>query len=147
MDASPQRIVARATAVLGAAGAFDASPLRIDCGHVQVVTLTINYTSGAAGGAPQFQAEVFDGIIWRRITIENVGTLTIVGNNGDGSGTTSAVDQTLKRMTPRAIMSEEYAFVINKRVYAIRFNFAEYVNILAPDAPGTLGAVVILSSE
>ena len=49
---------ARATAALGAAGAWDATPTEFFVSGAQNLTLGFTYTRGAAGGAFDFQIEV-----------------------------------------------------------------------------------------
>ena len=49
---------ARATAALGAAGAWDATPTEFFASGAQNLTFAFTYTRGAAGGAFDFQIEV-----------------------------------------------------------------------------------------
>lgn len=53
---TPQQ-VARASAVLEAAGAFDPTPTEMPCPGFGFVTLRIDYTRGAVGGDCQFKLE------------------------------------------------------------------------------------------
>ncbi len=140
-NVSPQRIVARATAALTAAGALDPSPLRIDCAHVNTASIMVTYAEnvGTPGGSPAMIVEAFDGLLWKRLTIDDVGTLT-----KSPTGTSSVVDEFQKNFYGRAAFSEEYALVIAKRFYAFRVNFFE---VTTPLTPGTLGCIVILSTE
>lgn len=50
--------VARASAALAAAGAFDAAPVEMHCPGFKSVMLFIEYTRGGAGGDMQFKIEI-----------------------------------------------------------------------------------------
>ncbi len=50
--------VARASAVLPAVGAFDATPTEMPCPYMDWVTFYISYTRGAAGGDMAFRVEL-----------------------------------------------------------------------------------------
>ena len=60
---------ARVSAILPAAGAFDAAPLELACPGFDFVTLFITYTRGGAGGSvrmlPEF-APFSAGAVWHR---------------------------------------------------------------------------------
>ncbi len=57
-DTYPLEQVARAAAVLEAAGAFDPAPTEMPCPSLDWVTFYISYTRGAAGGDMQFRVEL-----------------------------------------------------------------------------------------
>lgn len=63
--------VARASAVLPGAGAFDVAPVAMPCPGFEQVTLFIEYTRGGAGGDVQFKLEaspVGSGDVWHQLS-------------------------------------------------------------------------------
>jgi len=146
-DSSPQRLVPRVSGTkLLAAGAFDPAPKAIDCAWARVATFFIDYQEGGAGGAPQMIIELSDGVTFGRTPIIDDSVLTLVAGIGDAAGTAAFIDQEILRFRPRAAFSTTFKFRIEKGVFAIRPNFAEYPpGTLA--TPGTLGCVVLLSVD
>ncbi len=143
MDSSPQRITIQASAVLPAAGVFT-TPLRINCAHASVVQVAIAYTEGAVvGGAFAMITEVFDGITWRRATLDNVGSLTVKAV-APLIGTVSMVDQAIKEWQPNSPVATSFSVVMGKSFFAIRFSFAEYPPATL-NTPGTLSAFAVVS--
>jgi hypothetical protein len=70
--------VARASAVLPAAGAWDASPTEMDCPGFREVLLSLTYTEGAVGGAVDIKIEVSPdstGNTWHQLSVKDVGVL------------------------------------------------------------------------
>jgi hypothetical protein len=70
--------IARASAVLPGAGAWDAAPTDIQCSDFDFVTLFITYTRGAAGGAVDFRIEVspdVTGTAWHRLSVQAIGAV------------------------------------------------------------------------
>ena len=73
-----QHQTARVSAVLPAAGAFDAAPLEMPCPGFDHVTLFINYTRGGAGGDMQFRLEAnadASGGTWQRGAVYSPGAV------------------------------------------------------------------------
>ena len=153
----PDRIVIRPSALLpvGAGPAvqdavFGPAVARkpIGCAHADFVRLSVDYTPGAAGGAPALIAEGFDGVTWSRATIDNVGALFVLpptATPGAQPGTASIVDAYVKWFQPRGAFSESFIVSLGKIYVAVRFDFAEYP-VLTQATPGTLGAAVTLPS-
>ncbi len=146
-DVSPQRIVQRANAVLTIVG--DNAPIRVDIGHAHTLSACIRYTDNnvvATVGQFEMLAEVFEGVRWKRVSIENVGVLTIIAGAGNvpASGTQTTFDQSLKKDEVRGSVEVEYIWTLSKRIYAIRFNFLE---IGTPLVPGNLENIVTLSVD
>jgi hypothetical protein len=73
---------ARTSAVLAAAGAWDASPSSLISPSYDFVTLLVTYTRGAAGGAVDLRPEVsLDGSAWYRLsTYQTAGVVAGVDN-------------------------------------------------------------------
>lgn len=71
--------VARASAALPAAGAFDAAPAVMLASSFEKVTFFIKYKQGAAGGKVQAKIEVSpfsSGSVWYRLSAYSVGVIT-----------------------------------------------------------------------
>jgi hypothetical protein len=71
--------IARASAALPAAGAYDATPTELVCAGFDFVTLYIVYTRGGAGGDMQFKIEVSPasgGDEWHQLTAYAKATVT-----------------------------------------------------------------------
>ncbi len=85
--------------------------------------------------------ELFDGVTWRRVTLENMGILTASAL----TGVQTVVDECCKVWTTRATIIDDYAITLNKRSYACRINFIEAVDAAFP---GTItNANLILSAD
>jgi len=146
-DSSIKRYVQRVSgAKLLVAGAFDPLPMEIACGWARTAWIMIDYQEGAVGGAPQAIIELSDGVGFYRAPIEDESGLTVVAGTGDAAGTAYFVDQEIKRFRPRASFRTALKFALDKSVYAIRPNFAEYPPATIA-TPGTLGCVVLLSVD
>lgn len=81
-----------------------------------------------------------------RTPIVDTSALTLVAGTGDPAGTAAFIDQDILRFRPRATFRTGFKFALDRGVYAIRPNFAEYPpGTIA--TPGTLGCVVVLSVD
>ena len=80
--------VARASAALPAAGAFDTTPTALACPGFDFVTLYFTYTRGGAGGAFKFKVEASldsPGSVWHQGALYAPGT--VVAGRDTGSTT------------------------------------------------------------
>lgn len=71
--------IARASAVLPAAGAYDTTPVVMDASEFEVVSFYCKYTRGAAGGRVRLKIEVSpesSGSNWYQVSTIAIGTVT-----------------------------------------------------------------------
>lgn len=127
--------VARASAALPAAGAYDAAPTELYCPGFDQVMLSLEYTRGGAGGAFAFRVETSpasSGDVWHRTTLY-AGAAVVAGADSQSDIQREAVEY---QATGDPI--EKFAFGPVKlagAVERIRIACAETGNV---GAPGTL---------
>lgn len=126
--------IARASAALAAAGAYDTTPTAMFCPGFKRVTLFGEYTRGGAGGAVNLKIEgspVGTGDVWHNLTQYSAGTLAV---NAD---TTSGVQREILKYGSTGAAIEKFAVTVelNGAVERLRVNCAE---IGAVGTPGTV---------
>lgn len=104
----------RASAALGAAGAWDAAPTESFCTNARHLTLGFTYTRGAAGGAFDFQIEVS---LYAVVGNAPTGaaewitqSLYEAGAVAPGVDTTSEVQRELQTYTSQGAAAEDFVF-------------------------------------
>jgi hypothetical protein len=140
---------ARASAVLPAAGAFDANPTELTCPLFGFVTLHFTYTRGAAGGAFTWQMETSPyspnttppagAGEWTAESIHSAGAVAL------GADTTSDVQRELQKYGSTAAGAESFVFgpiELRGTVERIRIPAAESGIV---GSPGTLQMQAVFS--
>jgi len=106
--------IARVSAALPAAGAWDATPLELYCPYFENATLNFTYTRGAAGGAFDFQIETSAYSVaanvpagaseWITAAIYAAGAVVA------GADTTSLVQRELESYGSQGAAAEDFTF-------------------------------------
>ena len=96
--------IARGSAVLEAAGAYDPTPIRIGSNNYNQITFMIAYTRGGAGGAVTFKIEMSnDGTNFYQVSEFSSGTVTAGADVADATQraeiTYQATGATIERFT------------------------------------------------
>jgi len=106
--------VARASAALLAAGAWDAAPTELNCEHASSVTLFLSYTRGAAGGAFDFQIQVSpysaDGLAAAGAAVWLMQSVYLSGGVVPGADTVSNVQREIVRYGSTAVGQEGFIY-------------------------------------
>lgn len=105
---------ARASAALGAAGAWDATPTAMPCPYFSDVTFNFTYTRGAIGGAFDFQIETSAYSVAANVpagasewVTESIYASGAVAAGGD---TTSLVQRELQSYTSQGAAAEDFVY-------------------------------------
>jgi hypothetical protein len=128
--------VARASAALAAAGAYDATPTEMFCPGFKRVTLFGEYTRGGAGGAVNLKIEgspVGTGDVWHTLTQYSGAVLAL------GSDSVSGVQREVLKYGSTGAAIEKFTVTVdlNGAVERLRVNCAE------SGAVGTPGTVKV----
>jgi len=128
--------VARASAALPAAGAYDAAPLELDCVDASVVRLNFTYTRGAVGGAfaTRIETSPDGGTTWFRSAALAAGVVVV------GVDTTNIFQRNVVSYQAVGATAEnvELEVKLYNTVDAIRVSCAETGVV---GTPGTLAIV------
>jgi len=138
----------RASAVLPAAGAFDAAPLELPCPGAESVILYLSYTRGAAGGDMYFNVSLSPYAV-DQAAVQNWFRASVFAAGGVVSGADSLSN--LQRgaveygSTGAAIENVVYGpLALNKSAQRLRVAFAEAGVI---GTPGTVHAVALFGFD
>lgn len=139
-EKSTTTTVARASAALPAAGAYDTTPTKVDVApYATSITLWATYTRGTTNGAARIKPEVSpDGVTWYRATL--VDTTTIGGTAPDGVLATRALAYDLP--VPASASAVRTSHTVDVR--GARFFRCAGAEVGVVGTPGTLA---LLTSE
>lgn len=142
---------ARASAVLAAAGAWDATPLELACPGFNSVTLTFTYTRGGAAGAFDWQIQPSPYSVAANVpagaqewSVDGIYAAGVVAAGGD---TTSLVQRELQSYTALGAAVETFVFgpvELDGTIERIRVPCRESGNL---GAPGLLQIQASFGSE
>lgn len=142
-------VVLRATAVLPAAGAWDAAPIEGACAMAQSITLTFTYTRGAVNGAFDWQLQTSE---YGNVTVVPAGANEWNAESLQASGAVAAGVETMSRVqTEYQTYQEQSTGAAESFVYGpITLDGVERLRVRARESgvagtPGTLqiSAVII----
>lgn len=131
--------IARVSAALPAAGAYDTTPLILESPSAWFVTYYFRYTAGAAGGGFSFKVEVSPDStpIWHQTTIYAPGTVT------PGADTVSTLQREELDYLAVGVGLESFVYGpvdLRRTVERVRL-FAKETGVTA--TPGTLAVIAV----
>lgn len=141
-DVYLRKQIARASALLPAGGAWDASPLVLQCAGLKYVTLYFTYTRGGAGGAFNFCIDISpdgSGTNWYQMT-QYAPAVLVAGTDSVSNFQRESVTYTAISGNPELVV---YGVIeLYGTVDRIRIPAREIGNIAAP---GTLACIAVFS--